>query len=77
MPALTDVSLNVAAGQIVALVGGNGNGKSTTLRAVAGLNALDGGSVTFDGAAITRCPRTSACRSGCRWCPRAGACSPG
>ncbi|HEX3141846.1 MAG TPA: ATP-binding cassette domain-containing protein, partial [Rhizobacter sp.] len=35
--ALSDVSLRVPKGQIVALVGGNGNGKSTTLRAIAGL----------------------------------------
>jgi branched-chain amino acid transport system ATP-binding protein len=56
VPALTDVSLNVAAGQIVALVGGNGNGKSTTLRAAAGLNPLDGGSVTFDGRAVHTLP---------------------
>ena len=56
VPALTDVSLKVGAGQIVALVGGNGNGKSTTLRAVAGLNALDGGSVTFEGRAIHALP---------------------
>ena len=56
VPALTDVSLNVAAGQIVALVGGNGNGKSTTLRAAAGLNPLDGGSVTFDGRAVHALP---------------------
>ena len=56
VPALTDVSLEVGAGQIVALVGGNGNGKSTTLRAVAGLNALDGGSVTFEGRAIHALP---------------------
>ena len=47
--ALSDVSLTVPAGQIVALVGGNGNGKSTTLRAIAGLNALDAGSITFNG----------------------------
>ena len=76
MPALTDVSLKVAAGQIVALVGGNGNGKSTTLRAAAGLNALDGGSVSFEGRAIHALPPTSACRSGSRWCPKAAACSP-
>ena len=56
VPALTDVSLKVAAGQIVALVGGNGNGKSTTLRAAAGLNALDGGAVTFEGRAIHALP---------------------
>ncbi|NKI92742.1 ABC transporter ATP-binding protein [Rhizobacter sp. SG703] len=47
--ALSDVSLDVPQGRIVALVGGNGNGKSTTLRAIAGLNRLDAGSVRFDG----------------------------
>jgi branched-chain amino acid transport system ATP-binding protein len=56
VPALTDVTLKVAAGQIVALVGGNGNGKSTTLRAVAGLNALDGGSISFEGRAVHALP---------------------
>jgi branched-chain amino acid transport system ATP-binding protein len=50
--ALSDISLNVQPGQIVALVGGNGNGKSTTLRAVAGLNALAAGSIHFLGQAI-------------------------
>ncbi|MBC7664936.1 MAG: ABC transporter ATP-binding protein [Caulobacter sp.] len=56
VPALNDVSLKVAAGQIVALVGGNGNGKSTTLRAAAGLNALDAGSIKFEGRAIHGLP---------------------
>ena len=56
VPALNDVSLKVDAGQIVALVGGNGNGKSTTLRAAAGLNALDAGSITFEGRAIHGLP---------------------
>jgi len=56
VPALTDVSLKVSAGQIVALVGGNGNGKSTTLRAAAGLNPLDGGSITFDGRPVHGLP---------------------
>jgi branched-chain amino acid transport system ATP-binding protein len=50
--ALSDVSLTVEAGSIVALVGGNGNGKSTTLRAIAGLNAADAGSIRFNGQAI-------------------------
>jgi branched-chain amino acid transport system ATP-binding protein len=56
VPALTDVSLKVDAGQIVALVGGNGNGKSTTLRAAAGLNPLDHGSITFEGRAVHTLP---------------------
>jgi len=56
VPALTDVSLKVDAGQIVALVGGNGNGKSTTLRAAAGLNPLDRGSITFEGRAVHTLP---------------------
>ena len=54
--ALSDVSLRVPAGKIVALVGGNGNGKSTTLRAIAGLNALDAGSITFNGQAVHGLP---------------------
>jgi branched-chain amino acid transport system ATP-binding protein len=56
VPALVDMSLKVAAGRIVALVGGNGNGKSTTLRAAAGLNPLDGGSITFDGRPVQALP---------------------
>jgi branched-chain amino acid transport system ATP-binding protein len=50
--AISDVSLTVAHGKIVALVGGNGNGKSTTLRAVAGLNRAVAGSITFEGQPI-------------------------
>ena len=54
--AISDVSLTVEPGKIVALVGGNGNGKSTTLRAVAGLNSAAAGSITFKGQAIERMP---------------------
>ncbi len=45
--ALSKVDLKVETGKIVALVGGNGNGKSTTLRAIAGLNRADAGSITL------------------------------
>ena len=48
VPAIRDVSLTLNRGEVVAIVGGNGNGKSTTLRAIAGLNALDGGRVVVD-----------------------------
>jgi len=54
--ALSDVTLSVPQGQIVALVGGNGNGKSTTLRAIAGLNPVDAGSVRFNGQAVHGLP---------------------
>jgi branched-chain amino acid transport system ATP-binding protein len=54
--ALSDISLRVPTGQIVALVGGNGNGKSTTLRAVAGLNAVQAGSIHFKGQAVHQLP---------------------
>ncbi len=54
--AVSDVSLTVAPGQIVALVGGNGNGKSTTLRAVAGLNPLAAGSIHFNGEPVHGIP---------------------
>ena len=54
--AVSDVTLTVPAGQIVALVGGNGNGKSTTLRAVAGLNAAKAGTITFNDESIHTVP---------------------
>ena len=56
VPAIRDISLTLNRGEIVALVGGNGNGKSTTLRAVAGLNALDGGSILLKGQDISSVP---------------------
>jgi branched-chain amino acid transport system ATP-binding protein len=56
VPAVHDVGLAVAAGSITAILGGNGNGKSTVLRAIAGLSAVDGGSISFQGRDITRMP---------------------
>lgn len=47
VPAVHDVSLLLRRGEIVAIVGGNGNGKSTTLRAIAGLNRLDSGRIVL------------------------------
>jgi branched-chain amino acid transport system ATP-binding protein len=56
IPALHDVSLELPAGKIIAIVGGNGSGKSTTLRAIAGLNRVDQGEILFEGQAIHRLP---------------------
>lgn len=51
--ALHGISLKVEAGQIVALLGANGAGKSTTLRAVSGLLRATGGTIHFDGKSLT------------------------
>jgi sulfonate transport system ATP-binding protein len=50
--ALENVSLEVAPGEIVAVVGGSGCGKSTLLRAVSGLDRPSQGAVRLDGTAI-------------------------
>ena len=49
---LRDVSFSVEAGSIVALLGGNGSGKTTTLNVLSGLVAPQGGTVTLDGQRI-------------------------
>jgi branched-chain amino acid transport system ATP-binding protein len=49
---LNGVSLKVARGQMVALLGGNGTGKSTLLKAISGLIKPWRGTITFDGARI-------------------------
>jgi branched-chain amino acid transport system ATP-binding protein len=54
--ACRDVSLHVAQGEIVTLIGANGAGKSTTLRAVAGALLPRAGSIHFRGHDITRLP---------------------
>jgi branched-chain amino acid transport system ATP-binding protein len=53
-PVLTDVTLNARQGEVVALVGANAAGKTTTLRAVMGLKELAGGTIRFAGRDLTR-----------------------
>jgi branched-chain amino acid transport system ATP-binding protein len=52
--ALDRVSLVVAPGEIVALLGANGSGKSTTLRAISGLVRATGGTIRWDGHDLER-----------------------
>ena len=50
--ALSGVSVEVAKGEIVAIVGANGAGKTSLIRAVAGIEAAHSGSITFSGREI-------------------------
>jgi branched-chain amino acid transport system ATP-binding protein len=54
--ALRGVSLTVEEGQVVTLIGSNGAGKSTTLRAISGLTPASSGTIRFAGEVITRAP---------------------
>ena len=54
--ALRDVSLHVSAGEVVTLIGANGAGKSTTLRAITGLLTPRSGRIQFEGRDITGMP---------------------
>jgi thiamine transport system ATP-binding protein len=54
--AVDDVSLTVEQGEFFTLVGPSGCGKTTTLRAIAGLEALDAGTITIDGVDVTDQP---------------------
>src|SRR6058998_2874225 len=55
-PALTDVSVDIPAGSLTALLGPSGGGKSTLLRVIAGLEQPDEGVVEIDGVDLTRLP---------------------
>jgi branched-chain amino acid transport system ATP-binding protein len=52
--ALRGVSLEVPEGQVVALIGANGAGKTTALRAITRMVRASAGSITFEGAELTR-----------------------
>ena len=62
--ALCAISLTVDAGEIVTLIGGNGAGKSTALRAITALVPVAAGVILFDGVDITRQPAAQIVRRG-------------
>ena len=54
--AVDGVDLQVAPGEVVALLGASGSGKSSLLRAVAGLEEVAGGDIAWEGASVVRVP---------------------
>jgi len=61
---LLDVNLRVGEGEVVTLMGRNGMGKTTTIRAIMGLNPASAGAIRFDNKDITRSTPESIARLG-------------
>jgi branched-chain amino acid transport system ATP-binding protein len=66
---LRDVSLRVAAGEVVTLCGRNGAGKTTLLRCVMGLHRPSGGVIELDGRDLAGLPAHRRARLGLGWVP--------
>ena len=56
VPAISNVAIEVGAGEAVGLLGANGAGKSTTLRAISGLVKVSSGKIIFDGVDVASMP---------------------
>jgi branched-chain amino acid transport system ATP-binding protein len=70
IPALAGVSLSVAAGEAIGIVGHNGMGKTTLLKTLMGYLPLAAGSIRFDGAEIGREPTHRRVRLGLAYVPQ-------
>ena len=64
VPAITDVSLSVGEGEVVALIGANGAGKTTTLRCISGLLPARSGRIVLNGVDITSTASHRVARAG-------------
>ena len=67
---LRGVSLEVRAGELVALMGRNGVGKTTTLRSITGLRPIRSGSITLDGQRIDKLSIDARARAGIGYVPQ-------
>jgi branched-chain amino acid transport system ATP-binding protein len=67
--AVRGINLEVNAGEVVTLIGANGAGKSTTLRAISRLLKVREGGIHFDGREITRLAPDVVVRAGIAQCP--------
>ena len=69
-PVIRDVSLNLSRGEVVALLGPNGSGKTTCFYSIAGLVAPEGGTVRIDGTDITGLPMYRRAKQGIGYLPQ-------
>lgn len=69
-PVLQGVSLSVRKGEIVAVIGRNGVGKSTLMRALIGLLPVRDSAIRFDGADVSRLPAQARARLGMGYIPQ-------
>jgi branched-chain amino acid transport system ATP-binding protein len=67
--AIKGISLSIKHGQLVALIGANGAGKSTTLRSISGILSPSAGRMMFEGEDITRCSAREILSRGIAHCP--------
>ena len=67
---IRDVSMSLKKGEVVALLGPNGSGKTTTFYSIAGLINADGGQVMLDGQDVTRLPMYRRARLGIGYLPQ-------
>ncbi|MBZ4241278.1 ATP-binding cassette domain-containing protein, partial [Mycobacterium tuberculosis] len=66
---LNGISLSVAAGELVCLVGRNGAGKTTTFRSIMGYRRPLSGDITFDSADLTKLPTWRIAQTGIGFSP--------
>ncbi len=69
-PVIRDVSMELRRGEIIALLGPNGSGKTTCFYAIAGLVSPDAGQVSIDGRDITYLPMYRRARAGIGYLPQ-------
>nr|WP_194308437.1 LPS export ABC transporter ATP-binding protein [Gemmobacter straminiformis] len=69
-PVIRDVSMNLMRGEVVALLGPNGSGKTTCFYAIAGLVTPEGGEVLIDGRDVTALPMYRRARLGIGYLPQ-------
>lgn len=75
--ALHGISVEVNEGEVVSLIGANGAGKTSTMRALSGVRGLASGSVVFDGEDVTKLRADQRLRKGLVLCPEGRGIFPG